>query len=303
MNAERATYKNQQPPVPTAPCSSAVCDSLNLPLLTMQTHYLCFLLLSLLYCSNTLALSSSNTDSERTLSIPSSPIRHLTPQYLQDTATSSPDPTSFVRFNKIGERPAHRSGTTSRVRSAQKTLQKDLNSLSAQLERSAPYLGKTLRAHGKSAVNKSPSPDKEALRQNAVNVYLRKKHLRKQFAEARTAAGLPTSPRKSAFPPLSAFKGHPILGPQAYRARKNRKGESRSAADSDRDWMPGAKQKGKPKGKGKAKPKSESESESESKGESESEGKVKATYKEKRKAKAVSGGERRPKMRKLLHLG
>lgn len=128
---------------------------------------------------------------------------------------------------------------------------------------------------------------KEAARRRAVDVYLRKKKLRGMSAEARAAHshGAAVS-RKPASPPLSAFDGHPIMGPSQHPRRE-------------------AKQKFQTKDKQRQKSKVELERESKGHvvGEGPPRGESEATSKEKGEGKALGGAEPPPKMRKLIHLG
>ncbi|PWN21727.1 hypothetical protein BCV69DRAFT_153188 [Microstroma glucosiphilum] len=290
------------------PCSSAVCDSLNL-YLTMRLHYLFALLLCLTYCSKTLASSSS--DSERTISNPSSPIRRPVPMTAHGTG---PGPFShalnrFVRLEDLKHRPARSNRANADPYYAKKALRTDLNSLSAQLQRSRAYLAK------KPPVQQSIPLDKEARRKEAVDLYLRKKRLREKKKASKDAADTggdaraghkATVPQKADSPPLSAFEGHPILGPHLYYRRKGHKGQQKDSGDSDGDWTPTRQAKQKFNAKEKKKQKSKTKEESESKGEAIGEGKGgdrKATYKEKGKGKAIDTPEARPKMRKLINLG
>ncbi|PWN21729.1 hypothetical protein BCV69DRAFT_311457 [Microstroma glucosiphilum] len=250
----RPTYKTQQLPRPTEPDSTAVCDSLQLHV-TMKTHHFSPLLLIFLFCSKTLASSSS--DSERTVSNPGLPVRPSSPLTSPTTPTSGPSLTRFVRFDDIVQRPAQAAQTAHPTQPAQPTrptqvLQSaqlvrparpsfffakkrpDPNSLSAQLERSRAYYRK--EEQEKSAKAPPVVLSKEARRQEAMKLYLRKKKSRAKAAG--TCAVTPIRPT-SHFPLTS--EGHPIFGPQPYKPRKGSKAKSQGSnggGRSDGEWTP-----------------------------------------------------------------
>lgn len=253
------------------------------------------LLLCLFYCSTTLASSSS--DSERTLSDPSSPVRQSSPVTSPTTLSSAPSLSRFVRLDDLVQRPSRPSATPAatvpRIYFPKKTPKKqDPNSLSARLESSRAYWRQMQLA--KAPLPRPGPSDKEAARQRAINVYLGKKH-RRLAAGAPVRTGVPVN----RFPLTSG--GHPIFGPQPYRPR-NSSGQfqakskgARRGDDADRDWTPARERAQAKKNKAKA--------EQKAKNNAMREGKEKATYKEKGKGKAESEAEPRPKMRKLINLG